>query len=125
MTEERVLSPTDYAAWSKGYMPPSEHILIDELSFHGATVMASSSDLSGNGVSWWLVTKGGGRGEHTSRIGLAVHQLMAEWEIETIRALRKPKQPPWLPEDLAAQLDTGRIGPAETPGTPQVTDGDG
>jgi len=50
-----VLSPVDYDAWRRGYMPPSEHILIDELSFRGARVVSAST---GPSLSYWLVMKG-------------------------------------------------------------------
>lgn len=36
-------------------MPPSEHVLIDELSYRGARVIASSN---GSGGGWWLVVRG-------------------------------------------------------------------
>lgn len=50
-----VMSPVDYDAWSRGYLPPTEHVLIDELQFRGARVMAAShSEKSG----YWLVVKG-------------------------------------------------------------------
>ncbi len=49
------LSVVDYDAWGKGYMPPSEHRLIDELSYRDAKVAFSSSVRE---THWWLVTKG-------------------------------------------------------------------
>lgn len=49
-------SPVDYEAWRKGYMPPSEHILIHKLSVGEVKVVASSS-IGGDG--WWLVVGGG------------------------------------------------------------------
>ncbi len=52
---QQVLSIIDYAAWEKGYMPPSEHILIDELSYRGARVVMSS-DMGG--LAYWLVVRG-------------------------------------------------------------------
>lgn len=51
-----VASVVDYAAWEKGYMPPSEHRLIHALSHEGAKVRASSEVVRGSG--WWIVTKG-------------------------------------------------------------------
>lgn len=48
-------SVVDYDAWKRGYMPPSEHVLIDELSYRGAKVVCSSIGSSGG---WWLVMKG-------------------------------------------------------------------
>ena len=49
-----VLSVVDYAAWKRGYMPPSEHILIDELSYRGAKVKFSTQIDS---VGIWIVVK--------------------------------------------------------------------
>lgn len=49
-------SPVDYEAWRNGYMPPSEHVLIHELSVGGTKVVASSA---GSDTGWWLVVKGG------------------------------------------------------------------
>ncbi|GIK47973.1 MAG: hypothetical protein BroJett013_06700 [Alphaproteobacteria bacterium] len=46
----------DYNAWQRGYMPPSEHILIDALAFRGAKVRASTHLREGHG--WWIVTQG-------------------------------------------------------------------
>lgn len=37
-----VLSVVDYDAWNKGYMPPSEHVLVDKLSYRGARVQLST-----------------------------------------------------------------------------------
>lgn len=56
MNAPRLPLPTvvDYAAWEKGYMPPSEHILIDELSYRGARVVLSTS-LSREHTMWFVV----------------------------------------------------------------------
>jgi hypothetical protein len=45
----------DYEAWRKGYMPPSEHVLIDQLAYRGARVI--------HGSDWgkfaiWVVMRG-------------------------------------------------------------------
>jgi hypothetical protein len=50
-----VLSPVDYDAWNRGYMPPSEHILIDALAYRGARVVMSQSTQN---AEVWLVVKG-------------------------------------------------------------------
>lgn len=55
MNKGRVLSPVDYEAWGNGYMPPSEHVLIHELMYGGASVYSSTQHSSGG---FWLVTKG-------------------------------------------------------------------
>ncbi|WGR74356.1 MULTISPECIES: hypothetical protein [unclassified Bradyrhizobium] len=38
----RPLSVVDYDAWNRGYMPPSEHVLIDKLAYRGARVHLST-----------------------------------------------------------------------------------
>lgn len=44
----------DYDAWNKGYMPPSEHILIDKLAYRGARVILSTA-LSREHQMWFVV----------------------------------------------------------------------
>lgn len=51
-----VLSPVDYDAWARGYLPPSEHVLIDALSFRGARVVCSAAYSKEN--QWWFVVNG-------------------------------------------------------------------
>lgn len=51
MPHPPVLSVVDYAAWEKGYLPPSEHILIDKLAYRGARVVLSTW-LGGDGQLW-------------------------------------------------------------------------
>jgi hypothetical protein len=48
-------SVVDYEAWQKGYMPPSEHILIDQLSYRGAKVILGSD---WGEFAIWVVTRG-------------------------------------------------------------------
>lgn len=55
MAQGPVLSVVDYAAWEKGYMPPSEHILIDQLAYRGARVVMSSDF---GDQAYWLVVRG-------------------------------------------------------------------
>lgn len=50
-----MLSVVDYDAWSRGYMPPSEHILIDQLSYRGARVLMCSD--WGKSGAIWIVTR--------------------------------------------------------------------
>lgn len=52
-----VLSVVDYDAWERGYMPPSEHILIDQLAYRGARVKMSSD--WGDSGAIWIVMRGG------------------------------------------------------------------
>lgn len=56
MAQAPVLSVVDYAAWGKGYMPPSEHVLIDQLAYRGARValMCDHADAG----AFWVVVRG-------------------------------------------------------------------
>lgn len=47
----------DYAAWNKGYMPPSEHVLIDQLAYRGAKVILGT-DYGPEQPALWLVMRG-------------------------------------------------------------------
>ena len=38
----RPATVVDYEAWNRGYMPPSEHVLIDKLAYRGARVQLST-----------------------------------------------------------------------------------
>jgi len=44
----------DYDAWKRGYMPPSEHVLIDQLAYRGARVI-HGSDLGESGAVWVVI----------------------------------------------------------------------
>lgn len=46
----------DYDAWKRGYMPPSEHVLIDQLAYRGARVI-HGTDLGEHGA-FWVVVRG-------------------------------------------------------------------
>lgn len=48
-------SVVDYEAWQKGYTPPSEHVLIDQLAYRGARVVLSCDY---GGTAYWLVLRG-------------------------------------------------------------------
>jgi len=48
-------SPVDYEAWRNGYLPPSEHVLIHELSVGNVKVLASTQC---DNWGWWLVVRG-------------------------------------------------------------------
>lgn len=50
-------SVVDYEAWKKGYTPPSEHILIDQLAYRGARV-AMMSDWGEEVGAFWVVVRG-------------------------------------------------------------------
>ena len=51
-----VASVVDYDAWKRGYMPPTEHILIDQLAYRGARVIMMSD--WGDKGAYWIVTRG-------------------------------------------------------------------
>lgn len=46
----------DYDAWNRGYMPPSEHVLIDKLSYRGARVQISTPISREHQI--WVVVEG-------------------------------------------------------------------
>lgn len=48
-------SPIDYEAWNRGYSPPSEHLLIHELTYNDARVIGKSGFEENE---YWLVSKG-------------------------------------------------------------------
>lgn len=50
-----VLSVVDYEAWRKGYLPPSEHILIDALSYREAKVLTGCD---WGDFAFWIVVRG-------------------------------------------------------------------
>jgi hypothetical protein len=49
-------TPVDYDAWNRGYMPPSEHVLIDKLAYRGARVVLSTP--LGRDRQMWVVLEG-------------------------------------------------------------------
>lgn len=53
--QQRRVGPVDYDAWRKGYMPPSEHVLIDQLAYRGARVIMAT-DFAEHGAIW-IVTR--------------------------------------------------------------------
>ncbi len=75
MTHAPVLSVVDYAAWEKGYMPPSEHVLIDRLSYRGAKVIMSFS-VGAKGEQVWLVLEGGPLNRAKRKLML---KIMEQW----------------------------------------------
>lgn len=75
----------DYDAWARGYAPPSEHVLIDALSYRGAKVHVSGGLGEGQ---WWLVVNGK---PPTSKQLLHIFRLMTEWEIEDAEEAEKAR----------------------------------
>lgn len=45
----------DYNAWNRGYTPPSEHVLIDQLAYRGARVVLASDWGEKHGAVWVVV----------------------------------------------------------------------
>lgn len=77
---KRVLSPVDYEAWRNGYMPPTEHILIDQLMHRGARVVFGS-DMGD--TSYWLVMRGPGpKGKRALAIMQLIEMTLGDLEDE-------------------------------------------
>ena len=72
------LTVVDYDAWNRGYMPPSEHVLIDQLAYRGARVFMSS-DWGKHGAIW-IVTRDITNLKREARKALAeiIHQTIDE-----------------------------------------------
>jgi hypothetical protein len=66
-------SVVDYDAWKRGYMPPTEHVLIDELSYRGAKVVSASV---GSDFGWWLVVKGDMDRKKLAHISKSIYIMM-------------------------------------------------
>lgn len=66
-------SVVDYKAWEKGYMPPSEHVLIDQLAYRGARVVMSSDY---GEIAFWLVIRGK---TPIGKMNLALRKMIEEW----------------------------------------------
>lgn len=88
-----ILSVVDYESWERGYMPPSEHILIDQLSYRGAKVN-NMSDMGD--FAFWLVTRGF---TLTGEKSLKLHELMAEIMIEEIEKKKSEAKAAALQEE--------------------------
>ncbi len=103
-------SPVDYEAWAKGYLPPSDHLLIDELMFRGARPIMSSDN--GKDGAWWFVIRGKFPGSKTR---LAIYKLLCEaddWP-----------EPESREELDAAPLASPSLPNAESAETTDVSDG--
>lgn len=72
-------SVVDYDAWRKGYNPPSEHILIDALSYRDAKVVLASQspELS----FWFVIQQDAGMTRRKSKALLKMMKLVLD-EIE-------------------------------------------
>lgn len=105
------LSPVDYEAWGKGYMPPSAHVLIDKLSYRGARVVMSVQAGTDDGPSWWLVVQG----KTTPKMGLQIARLLNEWEVEEEAARVSPNPAESRPDGWAPACDEGKETRDELP----------
>ena len=99
----RFLSPVDYEAWEKGYMPPSEHVLIDALAYRGARVAMSTQ---ANDFGVWLVVKGGTVPKGARKVLMeAIHDTLEFMEGEVEKVLSE-ELPAALSECLFQYCDT-------------------
>lgn len=81
--KQRIASVIDYDAWKRGYMPPSEHVLIDQLAYRGATVN-TATDLGD--YAFWIVTRGfRPHGDKMMKVYELLHEIVMD-EIELKRA---------------------------------------
>ena len=70
----------DYDAWKRGYMPPSEHLLIDQLAYRGARVN-SMSDYGE--YAFWIVVRW--FSPHGSKM-LEIYKILSQMAEEEIKA---------------------------------------
>ena len=77
MSQKPVLSVVDYDAWERGYIPPSEHVLIDELAYRGARVLMSHNTEE---LGFWLVLKGATPPPKGRKIMLEMMKEVLNWE---------------------------------------------
>lgn len=81
--KQRIATVVDYDAWKRGYMPPSEHILIDQLAYRGATVN-TATDVGD--YAFWIVTRGfRPHGDKMFKVYELLHEIVME-ELELKRA---------------------------------------
>lgn len=87
-----VLSPVDYDAWNRGYMPPSEHVLIDKLAFRGAKVHLSTPISRLHQI--WVVIEGPAM---TNAQRKAVREVMNLWfEDDPDLTTQRGDMSPWF-----------------------------
>jgi hypothetical protein len=75
-------SVVDYGAWRKGYMPPTEHILIDQLAYRGARVI-TMSDWGDRGAVW-IVVRGKTLSAATRKQLHALIDMIDQEELEAV-----------------------------------------
>lgn len=76
-------SPVDYEAWRNGYMPPSEHVLIDALH-RGEAKVISSIRLVGE-IGWWFVMENPDKGVSAKKAEMIKELLKMDLETLTER----------------------------------------
>ena len=85
--QKPVLSVVDYAAWERGYMPPSEHCLIDALAYRGAKVVTSSTWREGG---FWFVVQGKSLTKNQRAV---IRKMMELWyEVEDDGDVAQPEE---------------------------------
>ena len=101
-----VLSPVDYDAWERGYMPPSEHVLIDALVYRGARVKCSAT---GTKRGWWLVVQGEFDRATLVAASKSLHQTLEELDDdETTAASQQQGDAP--DQERANRSEERRVG---------------
>lgn len=114
MTRPPILSVVDYTAWDKGYMPPSEHILIDKLAYRGARVIMSFAVAPEEQV--WIVLEGPPLSAKKRKFTLQIMQIWLDIDTEDAYQ-QKPKyeiaartlcELNNMDPDLEADLDDGK-----------------
>jgi len=92
-----VLSVVDYEAWGRGYMPPSEHVLIDKLAYRGARVQLSTPISREHQI--WVVIDGP---PLTNKQRKAMRDMVNLW-------LEDEPEEPAKAADEAPPTDTGSV----------------
>jgi hypothetical protein len=104
-----VLSVVDYDAWNRGYMPPSEHILIDQLAYRGARVKLASD--WGEQGAIWIVVRGD---KNWTRAVRKATREMIDLFFEDDEPAEK------LADDPAAQIPEGHTAPLDDRTTAEI-----
>ena len=81
------ITVVDYDAWQRGYMPPSEHVLIDQLAYRGARVV-TSADHTDDGA-FWVVVRGFRPSEKSRKVLFDLHDVLTDDMIEKRRERKK------------------------------------
>ena len=109
MPKRPVMSVVDYDAWERGYMPPSEHILIDQLAYRGARVRLMF-DHAERGA-YWIVERPG-----TDPDGMRQH-------LKEMLAIQFRDEPAPLADDSPASIPEGHSAPLDERTTAEMMHG--